>query len=184
MIKYVLGGLPWLRRFVARNFNDRSPVSIPCQSIRYSSWTKWRWDGVFSVYLSCVLHYHSTNAMHFFCGKGPPAADATDAPQPWGLLCNPMMKMISFFFSFFRVMEQRWTEIYVGKPKYSRKNLSQCQFVHYKSQCTDPELNPGLCGERPEPWHGHAMHLFTRLFFHSFICYGRYVVLAIDRILK
>jgi hypothetical protein len=24
--------------------------------------------------------------------KGP-AADATDAPQPWGLLCNPMMKM-------------------------------------------------------------------------------------------
>jgi hypothetical protein len=24
--------------------------------------------------------------------KGP-AADATDALQPWGLLCNPMMKM-------------------------------------------------------------------------------------------
>jgi hypothetical protein len=28
--------------------------------------------------------------------KGP-AADATDAPQPWGLLCNPVMRMISFF---------------------------------------------------------------------------------------
>jgi hypothetical protein len=28
--------------------------------------------------------------------KGP-AADATDAPQPYGLLCNPVMKMISFF---------------------------------------------------------------------------------------
>jgi hypothetical protein len=27
--------------------------------------------------------------------KGP-AADATDAPQPWGLFCNPVMKMIIF----------------------------------------------------------------------------------------
>jgi hypothetical protein len=26
-----------------------------------------------------------------------PAAEATDAPQPCGLLCNPVMKMISFF---------------------------------------------------------------------------------------
>jgi hypothetical protein len=31
-----------------------------------------------------------------FFVKGP-AADATDAPQPWGLLCNPVMKMINFF---------------------------------------------------------------------------------------
>jgi hypothetical protein len=28
----------------------------------------------------------------FFCVKGP-AADATDAPQPYGLLCNPVMKI-------------------------------------------------------------------------------------------
>jgi hypothetical protein len=28
--------------------------------------------------------------------KGP-AADTTDAPQPWGLLCNPVMKIISLF---------------------------------------------------------------------------------------
>jgi hypothetical protein len=27
-----------------------------------------------------------------------PAADAMDAPQNWGLLCNPVMKMISFFY--------------------------------------------------------------------------------------
>jgi hypothetical protein len=40
-----------------------------------------------------------------FVVKGP-ATDATDAPQPWGLLCNPVMKMISFF-SFFRAMEHR-----------------------------------------------------------------------------
>jgi hypothetical protein len=32
----------------------------------------------------------------FFVVKGP-AADATDAPQPWGLLCNPVMKMINCF---------------------------------------------------------------------------------------
>jgi hypothetical protein len=29
-----------------------------------------------------------------------PAADAADAPQPWGLLRNAVMKMISFFFNF------------------------------------------------------------------------------------
>jgi hypothetical protein len=28
-----------------------------------------------------------------------PAADATDAPQPSGLLCNPVMKIIFFRFS-------------------------------------------------------------------------------------
>jgi hypothetical protein len=31
--------------------------------------------------------------------KGP-AADATDAPQPWGLLCNPVMKMMIIFCPF------------------------------------------------------------------------------------
>jgi hypothetical protein len=33
----------------------------------------------------------------FFCLVKGPAADATDAPQPWDLLCNPVMKMISVF---------------------------------------------------------------------------------------
>jgi hypothetical protein len=32
----------------------------------------------------------------FFVVKGP-AADATDAPQPWDVLCNPVMNMISYF---------------------------------------------------------------------------------------
>jgi hypothetical protein len=64
--------------------------------------------------------------------KEGPAADATDAPQPLGLLCNPVMKMISFFFSFFRVMYHPWNEIDRGKPKDSGKNLSQCHFVHHK----------------------------------------------------
>jgi hypothetical protein len=37
------------------------------------------------------------------------------------------------FFPFFRVMEHRWNEIDRGKPKYSRKKLSQCHFVLQKS---------------------------------------------------
>jgi hypothetical protein len=76
--------------------------------------------------------------------KGP-AADATDAPQPRGLLCNPVMKMISFV-SFFLVMEHRWNEIDKEKPKYSGKNLSQCHFVHHKSHMDFSGSNPNLRG--------------------------------------
>jgi hypothetical protein len=36
-----------------------------------------------------------------------------------------------FFFSFFQVMEYQWIDR--GKPKYSGKNRSQCNFVHHKS---------------------------------------------------
>jgi hypothetical protein len=36
-------------------------------------------------------------------------------------------------FLFFQVMEHQWNETDRGKPKYSRKNLSQCHFVHHKS---------------------------------------------------
>ena len=48
--------------------------------------------------------------------KGP-AADATDALQPSGLLYNHVMKTITLFFSFFKVMEHLWNEIDRGKPK-------------------------------------------------------------------
>jgi hypothetical protein len=30
-------------------------------------------------------------------------------------------------------MEQWWNDIGMGKPKYLEKNLSQCYFVHHKS---------------------------------------------------
>jgi hypothetical protein len=83
-----------------------------------------------------------------FFVKGP-AADATDAPQPWGLLCNPVMKMISFF-SFFRVMEHRWNETDRGKPKYSGgKPCPNATLYTTNPTRTDPGSNPSLRGERP-----------------------------------
>ena len=84
--------------------------------------------------------------------KGP-AADATGAPQPSGLLCNLVMKIISFLF---RGMEHR------GKTKYSEKNLSQCHLVHQKSHRDRPWIEPGpprweACDYPPEPWHGRPV---------------------------
>jgi hypothetical protein len=56
----------------------------------------------------------------FLMVKGP-SSDATDAPQPWGLLCNPMMKMIIFcpFPSHGAPVEWNWqgkTEVLGEKP--------------------------------------------------------------------
>jgi hypothetical protein len=64
--------------------------------------------------------------MEIFLLNGP-AADATDAPLPEGLLYNPVMKMMMkvSFFCFYILMKQRWNEIDRRKPKYSEKNLSQ-----------------------------------------------------------
>jgi hypothetical protein len=41
-----------------------------------------------------------SGVLFFFVVKGP-AADATDAPQPEGLFCNPVMKMKRKMISFF-----------------------------------------------------------------------------------
>jgi hypothetical protein len=69
----------------------------------------------------------------FFLEEKGPIADAADAPQPYGFLCNPMMKMKITTIVLFQVVEHRWNETDWGKPKYSGKNLSQCRFVHHKS---------------------------------------------------
>ena len=49
------------------------------------------------------IHQYFANRSFFNVEKGP-AADVTDAPQPWGLLYNPVMKMkrkmINFVFTF------------------------------------------------------------------------------------
>jgi hypothetical protein len=96
-----------------------------------------------------------------------PAADATDAPQPEGSLCNPTRKMMKkmrvFFRFFFYLMEYRWNEIDWGKPKYSEKNLFQCHFVHHK-------YHPGLRGEGPTTnrlSHGQMTSYFYRTPFET-----------------
>jgi hypothetical protein len=103
------------------------------QSPRYPALLTWK-----SIYE--YIHCHIGFTLPFisnikyavlFVVKGP-AADATDAPHPWGLLCNPYDEADSFF-HFFLVMQHRWNEIDRGKPKYSYKNLSQCHFIHHKS---------------------------------------------------
>jgi hypothetical protein len=53
-----------------------------------------------------------------------------------------MMKMMRFFL-LFHLMEHRWNEIDMGKPKYSEKNQSQCHTVHHKSHMDRPEIKPG-----------------------------------------
>jgi hypothetical protein len=69
-----------------------------------------------------------SNQTLFLAVKGP-AADTTDALQPWGLLCNSVMKMKIIFL----VMEHRWNETDRGKPKNSGKN-----FVQHKSHMDWP----------------------------------------------
>jgi hypothetical protein len=39
--------------------------------------------------------------------------------------------------------------ILTGKPKDSKKNISQCHFVNHKSDMDSLGANPGLDGEKP-----------------------------------
>jgi hypothetical protein len=72
-----------------------------------------------------LLDFHNIFEDSFVFVVEGPAADATDAPQPF----DEDDELLSFF----RVMEHRWNEIDRGKPKYSGKILSQCHFDHQKS---------------------------------------------------
>ena len=60
----------------------------------------------------------------------------TDAPQPWGLLCNPVMKIMKIM-RFFLLFHFNGTPV-KRKPKFSEKNLSRCHFVHDKSHTDRP----------------------------------------------
>jgi Zn-finger protein len=60
--------------------------------------------------------------------KGPAACRLIVQP------CEEDDEDDELFFCFYISMEHRWNEIDRRKPKYSEKNLSQCHFVHHKSQ--------------------------------------------------
>ena len=69
------------------------------------------------------------------------------------------------FFSFFRVMEHQWNESDSGKPKYSKKNLSQYHVVHHKSHMDWNGIEPGasaVTGRRLTAWAmARPIHLFS-----------------------
>jgi hypothetical protein len=106
------------------------------------------------------------NSVFFFMVKGP-AAGATNATQPWGLLCNPVMKMIRVS-SFFRVMEHRWNEIDREKPTTRRKTCPSATLSTTNLTWTDQGSIPGLRGERPATnrlSHGTAITLCWKILF-------------------
>jgi hypothetical protein len=62
--------------------------SVPGPKVRYVNWIK----------ITYRPNHTNSCTSFFFVVKGP-AADATDALQPWGLLCNPMkMKLMMIIF--------------------------------------------------------------------------------------
>jgi hypothetical protein len=61
-----------------------------------SVWGHLLYSLLFTTHNVVHMEKNFVKIVHFFFVKGP-AADATDAPQPWGLLCKPVMKIISFF---------------------------------------------------------------------------------------
>jgi hypothetical protein len=93
----------------------------------------------------------------FFVVKGP-AADAMDAPQPWSLLCNPVMKTISFFVFPCNRAPVEWN--WQGKAEVLGKKP-----VRVILSTTNPTwIDPGLRGERPATnclSHGTASTFLT-----------------------
>jgi hypothetical protein len=103
-------------------------------------------------YLKCI--YSSSlfrNVQRFVMVNGP-AADATDAPQPWGLLCNPVMKMISFFVFLCNGAPVEWN--WQGKTKeLGEKTCPSAILCTTNTTWIDPGSNRRLRGERPATNH-------------------------------
>jgi hypothetical protein len=121
----------------SRPFWDAHHLSFIYKTFRLN------WDKAVFCRTECCLY-----DTFFLVVKGP-AADATDAPQPWGLLCNPMMKMTITFCPFpsnGAPMEWNWqgkAEVLGEKPL--PVPLCPPQIPHGLT----PGPNPGLRGGRP-----------------------------------
>jgi hypothetical protein len=104
----------------------------------------------------------------FLVVKGT-AADATDALQPWGFLCNPVMKIIIIiiiiicpFPSNGALVEWNW------QGKTEERGAKTCPSATLSSTnptWTDPGSNPGLRSGRPAAnrlSHGTALCVVLR----------------------
>jgi hypothetical protein len=100
------------------------------------SWFVLKWGKSSSINHSAAM---SECSFIFLVVKGP-AADATDAPQPWGFVCNPVM-IIMIIFVRFQVMEHRWNETDGGKLKYSGEKTGPVPLC-------PPQIRYGLNGDR------------------------------------
>jgi hypothetical protein len=93
------------------------------------------------------LGLHKLKFLHSyaFLLKGP-AAYATNASQPWGLLYNSMLKMMRFFFP-------KWSTgglKLIGENRNTRRKICPTATLSTTNPTwTDPGSNPGLRGERP-----------------------------------
>jgi hypothetical protein len=91
----------------------------------------------------CAIYSRVYQAF-FFVVKGP-AADATDAPQPWGFLCNPVMKMTMMIIIFHPFPSN-------GVPvewNWLVKTCPSATLSTTNPTWTEPGSNPSLRGGRP-----------------------------------
>jgi hypothetical protein len=81
----------------------------------------------------------------FLVVKGP-VADATDAPQPWGFLCNPVMKMMMMMITIFCPFHSNGAPV---EWNWQGKTCPNATLSATNPTWTDPGSNPGLRGGRP-----------------------------------
>jgi hypothetical protein len=143
--------------------NDSKHLNVHCISFQITS--LWFSNRPYCTHLSpllCVLHVPPVSGpfidypiiFRFFLVVKGPAADATDAPQPWGFLCNPMMKMmmmiIIFFFCPFPSNGAPVEWKLTGENRSTRrKTCPSATLSTTNPTWTDPGSNPSLRGGRP-----------------------------------
>ena len=83
---------------------------------------------------------------------------------------TPVMKMSSFFYKVFQLMEHQWNEIDRGKSTIRRKTCPSATLSTTNLTSTDPGSNPGLRDEMPATnrlIHGMACAVELREFIET-----------------